>query len=297
MGNLIINIIGVLILMGIGCYLYFKLHPRAFDEMMQKQMRKNAELLKKNDEDMLGKRFTVLRDQNEPVRVNLYMPSAAKGAKVPAVVIAHGGNFMDGSADQIDTFCNRMKDQWESVIISVDYTLLTEKQFPYQHEELRDTVLWFAKHAADFGIDQSKIVMAGFSAGAYLTVGAASILESSGYKPAGVILAYPIVDDTMVRLADGRMHPEHVGIISCGKDQMSERIPVYCQHLAAAGVDYELQTYEDAYPGFIEVNNPEYRDNPKFNRKEFTTEEQENMAISASYWMGRQIDRFCSKQN
>ena len=295
MGNLIINIIGVFILIGIGYYLYFKLHPHAFDKMLEKQLKKNTALLTKDDSKLYGKRFTIKRDDGSVIKMNLYIPSASDNEKLPAVVIAHGGSFMDGSADQIDTLCNRLKENWGAVIVNIDYTLLTEKQFPYQHDEIKDTVLWFAKHASDFNIDPQKIVLAGFTAGAYLMVGAAALLRDFKFTPAGVILCYPILDDTMIRMADAGIHPSPLGIISCGHDQMAERMTVYREHMDRAGIDYELQNYSDAYTGFIEANNPEYTENPKLNRNPAVSEDQENMARAAEMWMGGQLERFFEK--
>ncbi len=296
MGNFIINVIGVFLLMILGMYLYFKLNPRAFDRMLEKQLQKNAVQLKKDEKDLHGERFPIRRDDGTVINTNLYIPRTS-AEKIPVVFFAHGGSLMDGSADMIDTFCDRVKDEWEAIIVSIDYKLITEQKFPYQQNEIKDAVMWFAKNAADFKADTSKFVLAGFSGGAYLMTGAGALLKGFGFNPAGLISCYPLVDDASVRLADAGVHVSPVGIIQCGNEQLTQRISVYVEHLQNAGADVVVQSYSDAAAGFIEVNNPEYTQNPGLSRNPGISEEQENMARAAEIWMGGQLERFFNHEN
>lgn len=55
----------------------------------------------KTDEERLGQRFLVPRDGKDPVEVNLYIPE--DGDALPVVFNIHGGAFIAGDADTLDT--------------------------------------------------------------------------------------------------------------------------------------------------------------------------------------------------
>lgn len=292
MGNLIVNIIGVFLLIMLGMFVYLKLHPRAFDEQLEKQAQKVREKAKKADADLLGTRMVVPREGLDGVHVNLYKPHGISKDKYPVVFVAHGGAFMDGDADQLDTFCSRVADQWESIIVNINYSTIDVHPIPYPQEEIRDTVLYFAIHATEFKMDAQKFAMLGFSAGAYLLVGASTFLKEKGFTIKGLIMVSPFVDDTLIRLCDVGAHISPVTIITGGSDLMADRYPVYYEHLQTAGVQLTQQCYKDAIQGFLEYNNPEYENDLTAARSGAVSEEQEDIARACEIWIGSQLNDF-----
>ncbi|MDO4415316.1 MAG: alpha/beta hydrolase [Erysipelotrichaceae bacterium] len=292
MGNLIINIIGVFLLIFLLNFIWLKFHPNAFDSKLNERVRKARAAFVKNDADLLGKRMLVPREGADGVKVNLYFPEIRTDSPLPVVFVAHGGQFMDGDADALDTFCSRVKDIFDSIIVNINYTTIDVKQIPYPQEEIRDTVLYFAIHASEFNMDPKKFTFLGFSAGAYLEVGAAAFLKEKGFNMRGMVSVHPFVDDTMVRLADAGAHISPFTLISGGNDAMKDRYPVYVEHLKNAGVDYTERQYPDAEQGFIEYNNPEYADNPVYQKLKAVSEDQAEMARACEIYISGEIERF-----
>lgn len=296
MGNLLINIFGVFLLIMAAYYLYLRLHPHAFDRQLEKQAAAAREKQKKGDSERIGKRIIVPRDGLEGVAVNLYKPHGIAKESYPAVFIAHGGSFMDGDADQLDTFCERAADQWESVIISINYATIDVHQIPYPQEEIRDTVMYFAIHASEFSLDAKKFAMMGFTAGAYLMVGACTFLKEKGFPVKGLIMVSPFVDDTQIRLCDIGAHVSPAVLVQTGTDAMKDRYPVYIEHMKTGGVDLTERTYEDAVQGFMEYNNPEFAGDPMYQKTGAISDEQENLARACEIWLGSILSDWFEKE-
>lgn len=292
--NLFINIIGVLILIIAVYFLWMKLHPGAFDKKLEERVQKARRALAKDDSQMLGRRMTIPRDGADGIKASLYMPRCKKEG-LPVIFVAHGGQFMDGDADTLDSFCDRMKDQWDAMIVNINYTTIDVRQIPYPQEEIRDAVLYFATHASDFGIDPKKFAFLGFSAGAYLEVGASAFLKEKGYQMCGMVSVQPIIDDTMIRLADAGAHITPFTLITGGNDPMKDRYPVYIEHLQNAGVDLCERQYADALYGFMEYNNPEFEANPVYQRSKAMSQEQKDIARACEIWLTGEFERFFCK--
>lgn len=297
MGNLLINILGIFLLIFLINFIWLKFHPNAFDKKLGERVKKAREAFVKKDEDRLGRRMLVPRENADGVRVNLYTPSAGISGPLPVVFVAHGGQFMDGDADALDTFCDRVKDTFDSIIVNINYTTIDVKQIPYPQEEIRDTVLYFAVHASEFNMDPKRFTFLGFSAGAYLETGAAAFLKEKGFNMCGQVSVHPFVDDTMVRLADAGAHISPFTLISAGNDSMRDRYPVYAEHLKNAGVDLTEREYPDAMQGFIEYNNPEYENIPLYHRTNAISEDQKDLARACEIYISGELERFTKKQN
>ena len=294
MGNFLINAIGILILIFLAFYVYNRV-TGGFDKRLAGRIKTAREKLRKSDVDRIGKRIVVPREGKKGVTVNLYRPSReAEG--MPAVFVAHGGSFMDGDADQLDSYCARMADQWDSLIVNINYTTMDVEQFPWQQEEIQDTVLYFAVHASEFGIDAEKFSFVGFSAGAYLQIGAAAYLKEKGFRLCGMIAFYPFIDDAMIHLADMGMYPEPFTLVTTGSDAMKDREPVLIEHLKNAGTDLNIKEYADAVQGFAEYNNPEYADDPLYQRSKAVSEDQAVFARACEIWTGSELERFIQEK-
>lgn len=107
-----------------------------------------------------------------PIRI--YRPeSAGIGQALPALVFFHGGGWVLGSLDSHDGLCRRLCRLTEWAVVSVDYRLAPEHPFPAAVEDAEAAVRWVARHAAEAGIDPSRLAVCGDSAGANLATAAA----------------------------------------------------------------------------------------------------------------------------
>jgi len=105
-----------------------------------------------------------------PLTLDLHLP-AADG--VPVIVFVHGGGWRVGSKA---VFCPNIseKDSFERIVaagfavVSVDYRLSGEAHFPAQVDDVRAALAWVREAGDDYGLDASRILLWGESAGATL---------------------------------------------------------------------------------------------------------------------------------
>ena len=291
MGDFLINTFMVLIAVLVIGYLWMKAHPDFFDRKLAEKAKENRQKFVKDSSELHGKRMTVPRDDKPGVRVTLYEPRGIRKDSYPVVFMAHGGTFMDGDSDQLDTMCERLAVNWERIIVNINYTKLDEQKFPYPQEEIRDTVLYFGIHSSEFSMDASRFSFMGFSAGAYLEIGAAALLKEKGFRLKGMIAVAPFVDDAMIRLCDVGAHVSPYTLVTTDTDPMKDRYSVYLDHLKSGGVEVNQRNIEDAVSGFLEHNNEEFETNPLYAKSKAISDDQKELARAIEVSLGTDLSR------
>ena len=128
-----------------------------------------------------------------PVRV--YRPSLA--TDLPVLMFFHGGGFVICNLDTHDRACRALANASGCVVVSVDYRLAPEHKFPAAAEDAYSATCYVAEHAAEFGIDPSRIAVGGDSAGGNLaTVVALMARDRGGPALKFQLLIYPATDFT-----------------------------------------------------------------------------------------------------
>ena len=112
------------------------------------------------------------------LRVRLYDPGVARPA--PCLIYIHGGGWVIGSLDTHDGACRRLALAGDFLVASVDYRLAPEHKFPAGLEDCVAAVRWIAAHGAEWGIDPSRLAIAGDSAGANLALATLLSLRDAG---------------------------------------------------------------------------------------------------------------------
>jgi acetyl esterase/lipase len=98
--------------------------------------------------------------------LDVYAP-AARPSKRPLVVFFYGGGFDTGSRSQY-RFVGAALARLGYVTVLPDYRLYPEARFPGFIEDAARAVVFAHEHAAEWGADPQRIVLAGHSAGAYI---------------------------------------------------------------------------------------------------------------------------------
>jgi acetyl esterase/lipase len=122
----------------------------------------------------------------------------------PAYMTFHGGGWQGRTPRYFDPFAGHFAGLG-MVGISVEYRLLSEREGTGVADCVRDArtaVRYVRSHASDLGIDPSRIVVSGGSAGGHLAAGTALFdgLDEAGEdalascRPDLLILYYPVVD-------------------------------------------------------------------------------------------------------
>jgi acetyl esterase/lipase len=131
--------------------------------------------------------ITVLSDQqykqgNKRALLDVYIPKSAEQANtaLPVVVWAHGGAWVSGSKTDDGPYF-KLVAAHSYTIISVNYTLAPEKNYPAQAHELNDAYSYIMANAARFHVDPNKIFLAGDSAGSQLSSQMAALITNPDY--------------------------------------------------------------------------------------------------------------------
>ena len=224
-----------------------------------------------------------------PVRV--YHPHAAPShSTLPGLVYLHGGGWTIGDLDTHDVLCRSLCLQAGIVVVAVDYRMGPEHKFPAAYDDSVAAFNWTVAHAANLGIDASRIAIGGDSAGGNLAAAACLGLRGQSVQPAFQLLIYPATimwQDTPSYHANGkgymltkesiayytenylrnredakdwRASPQladsHAGlppafVMTAGFDPLRDEGLMYANALTKAGVSSQYICFERQIHGFI----------------------------------------------
>lgn len=128
----------------------------------------------------------------------IFTPKGRTAQPLPCIVYFHGGGFVFGDATTDVRVPSALAASLDAVVISVNYRLAPEHPFPTPFDDAFDALTWVAGNA-DLGIDSTRIVLAGISAGAGLAAAVALKARDVG-GPAVIFQALdsPVLDDRLL---------------------------------------------------------------------------------------------------
>jgi len=139
------------------------------------------------------------------ISARLYTPPALHTNGV--VLYFHGGGFVIGGIEEYDGLCRALSSLCETRVVSVGYRLAPEYRFPTAVDDCYASLKYLFNHSSELGIDSSKFVVAGDSAGGNLA--AVVSLQSRGkFVLKRQVLLYPVVTadsatKSLVEYSDG----------------------------------------------------------------------------------------------
>jgi acetyl esterase len=229
-----------------------------------------------------------------PIGARIYLPHPEDRAD-PAygIVFAHGGGFVLCDLHSHDSFCRAMARGTGAVVISVDYRRAPEHRAPTAAEDVYAATVWAAEHLRDYGVDPSRLLVAGDSAGGNLAAVTALLArERCGPALAGQVLLYPVIDPACASpsyatygsgyyLTTGAMRwywqqylggplPEPAYLVAPLRapslrglpaavvvvgtwDPLHSEVVAYARALGGADVPVVLREYPDLFHGFITI--------------------------------------------
>ncbi len=118
-------------------------------------------------------------------------------APCPLLVYFHGGGFMLGTLALYDTACRRLAVAGRCAVLSVDYRLAPETQYPGAVLDAYAATRWAGDHAALLNIDPGRIAVGGDSAGGNLAAVVAQMAQDRReFAVALQVLIYPMTDQS-----------------------------------------------------------------------------------------------------
>jgi acetyl esterase len=122
--------------------------------------------------------------EGDEIKVRIYTPEG--NGPFPIFVYYHGGGFVIGDLDTVDTPLRALTNASGCIVVSVDYRLSPEQQFPVPAEDAYAATKWVAETAASFNGDPSRIAVGGDSAGGNL----AAVVSLMAKEHGGPAIAY-----------------------------------------------------------------------------------------------------------
>ncbi|WP_371502460.1 alpha/beta hydrolase [Kitasatospora sp. NBC_00374] len=132
---------------------------------------------------------------------------AGLAGPLPLLYYMHGGGMVMGNAWSV---LPQLLREWaltlELAVISVEYRLAPQAQYPGPVEDCYTGFSWVAAHAAALGIDADRIIVGGKSAGGGLAAALALLVrDRGGPAPIGQLLLCPMLDDRDNTLSSRQM--------------------------------------------------------------------------------------------
>jgi len=119
-----------------------------------------------------------------------------KAGRLPILIYLHGGGWVWNSIDTHDRLMRDTAAAGGVAVLGPDYALSPEAAFPQALEECAALVRWAAREGASLGLDPSRIILGGDSAGANLAMGVALLLRATDpdLRLSGLMLNYGVFD-------------------------------------------------------------------------------------------------------
>jgi acetyl esterase len=162
--------------------------------------------------------------------VRVYEPRTETGPTA-VVLFLHGGGWVMGSLSTHDGLCRRLAALTGLPVVAVDYRLAPEHPYPAAIEDSRAALDWLFSAGPVHGLDVTKAVLVGDSAGGQLAAVLAIENAESAYPwpIAAQVLIYPMVDLTMSAPSYRR--------VTEGFPLVADTIAWFADHYLPEGID------------------------------------------------------------
>ena len=130
-----------------------------------------------------------------PLRLYHPLPAVQRTRPPPVLVYFHGGGWVIGDLDTHDTLCRELALGAGCAVVAVDYRMAPEHRFPAAVDDCIAATRWVHDHAAELGVDASRLAVGGDSAGGNLAAVVAITLRDAGDLAIRFqLLIYPATD-------------------------------------------------------------------------------------------------------
>jgi acetyl esterase/lipase len=138
-------------------------------------------------------------------------PGEGRGEVLPCIVVIHGGSWSSGDSQQLPELNSYLGARGYNVA-SINYRMAPKYQTPAPVEDVKKALAYLSEHAAELGIDTTKFVLLGRSAGAQIALLAAYTLHDKRikgvvdfYGPADMVWGYSIPSNPLIMDSRGVM--------------------------------------------------------------------------------------------
>jgi acetyl esterase/lipase len=131
------------------------------------------------------------------VRVRLVSPPGSQGP-LPAILFMHGGGWILGNAATHDRLVRELAVGVNAVVAFVEYDRSPEARYPVAIEQGYAAAQWLGREGGQYGIDPSRLAVAGDSVGGNMTAALALMASERGdVRFLQQSMFYPVTDAAM----------------------------------------------------------------------------------------------------
>jgi acetyl esterase/lipase len=177
----LIGVVGVCVVALVALYV-FTPWPRAlhlryeFDSDGDKTARKLAPYVPKDITAILDQRYD---SDNPAVALDVYHPDGAPQRRTTVVWI-HGGGWLGGSKEQLGNYARILAARGFTVAM-VGYSLAPRATYPTPVRQVNAALGYLVRNADRLGVDPSRLVLAGDSAGGQIALQVATLIVQPAY--------------------------------------------------------------------------------------------------------------------
>ncbi|WP_210604229.1 alpha/beta hydrolase [Brevibacterium oceani] len=129
----------------------------------------------------------------------------------PGIFHTHGGGMIIGDRFTGIEVMLDWVERFDAVCVSIEYRLAPEFPDPFPVEDCYAGLVWTAEHADELGIDPSRLLIAGASAGGGLAAGVSLLArDRKGPSLFAQCLIYPMLDDRNGTISSHQIEGEGV---------------------------------------------------------------------------------------
>lgn len=128
-------------------------------------------------------------------RLDIFRPAGRAGEALPVVVWVHGGGFMSGDKAHVANYLKIIAGEGVAAV-GVNYGLGPLARYPEPVHDVADALRYLRENAGRLGLDPSRLILAGDSAGAQIAAQVAIVATSRQYA-AWMQLAAPVPRETL----------------------------------------------------------------------------------------------------
>ncbi|MBQ8051419.1 MAG: alpha/beta hydrolase [Bacteroidaceae bacterium] len=134
-------------------------------------------------------------EQGLTIDLYVYRPATQADSPLPLIYFTHGGGYIMGDAHMQGAVLKDLAERNQAVVVSVEYRIATIAPFPADVKDAYCGLEYVSDHAQELGIDRSRIVVMGESAGGGLAARLALYNRDRGrVSISGQVLVYPMLD-------------------------------------------------------------------------------------------------------
>lgn len=138
---------------------------------------------------------SAIRGPGGDIPVRIYTPIGAGSDPLPCLIYYHGGGWVLGDIQGVDTACRALANRAGCKVVSVEYRLAPEHKFPAPLKDSYAALEWVAANAASIGVDADRLAVGGDSAGGNLAAAVAIQARDQGGPGLRLqLLVYPVTN-------------------------------------------------------------------------------------------------------